>query len=270
MFQLKNSLSPAHLVDCAISFAFSHGYTSIGEALLYHLKGSGSGQLIQWNGPAGLKLWLNPKNYIDRILLRNEKHDPEVIDALIEQARPGDVFWDVGANIGLIGFLMLERLPSLKVYAFEPSPLTFTQLFENNSANNNIQHLLQFALSSKEGLFPLSVKVNRNSSQNTFIPQDQYNYDTYIMALCQTGDSVVDRGIAPAPNILKIDVEGSEYNVFQGMKNALQQASLRAIVFEGPTPEQSQIEELLLKSGFTKPRALTNRGQTNYLTIRSQ
>jgi FkbM family methyltransferase len=268
MLRLTDTFSPARLVDRAISIVFGLGYSSLGEALLYHLKGSGSGQLILWNGPHGLKLWLNPKNYIDRILLRNEQHDPEVIDALSEHARPGDVFWDVGANIGLMGFLILKRLPSLKVCAFEPSPLAFSQLFENNSANSNIQQLMPFALSSKEGLFPLSVKVNRNSSQNTFIPQEQYNYDTCILALCRTGDSVIAHGLAPAPNIMKIDVEGSEYAVLSGMSEALKKSSLRAIVFEGPTPEQSQIEELLRQSGFTKPKALTIRGQTNYLTVR--
>lgn len=167
-----------------------------------------------------------------------------------------------------MGLLLSERVSSLHVVAFEPSPLAFAQMFENNHANSSRMQLLPFALSTTEAMMPLSVKIDRNSLQANFLQQDQYNYDTTIPAFCRTGDSVVERGIAPPPNLLKIDTEGFEYAVLSGMAQTLRSPDLRGIIFEGPTPEQNLIENLTRKSGFTEPQALTNRGQTNYLSIK--
>jgi len=266
---LSEKISPASVLDRTIRLLFRAGQVPLAEACHYHLKGRASGQLIQWARPSGVKLWLNPKNYIDRIVLRGGEHDPEIIDAFTREARPGDVFWDVGANIGLMGLLLSERILDLRVVAFEPSPLAFSQLFENNLANGSRMQLLPFALSDSEKMMPLSVKVNRNSSQSTFLPQDRYNYDTSIPAFCRTGDSIVEQGIVPPPNLLKIDTEGFEYSVLRGMRKTLLRPELRAIIFEGPTPEQEFIVRLLDDSGFLEPKALTDRGQTNFLSLRA-
>ena len=192
MKKLIRCLSPSLLVDRFIRILFRSGLTSAAEAVYYHFKGASTGQLVFFPHASGANLWLNPKNYIDRILLNGLQHDPEVVEAFKKEARSGDVFWDVGANIGLMGLLLSERVSSLHVVAFEPSPLAFAQMFENNHANSSRMQLLPFALSTTEAMMPLSVKINRNSSQATFLPQDQYNYDTTIPAFCRTGDSVVE------------------------------------------------------------------------------
>ncbi len=266
---LKNIFSPARIFDRALSALFKFGFPSIVNALVFHFKGSTTGQLIRWVNADGLILWLNPKNYIDRLLLSGRQHDSEVIKTLRSEIRPNDIFWDVGANIGYICLTLSCEVPELKTFAFEPSPLTFTQLFENNTINGNLVNLMPFALSSKEGVFPLSVKVNRNSGQSTFFPQSQFHYDTCIFAACQTGDSIIENGIAPCPNVIKIDVEGGEYDVLLGLKDALRSPLLRTIIFEGPTSQQDLIVRLLEASGFEQPIALTRESQTNFLARKS-
>jgi len=67
--------------------------------------------------------------------------------------RPGDVFVDVGANIGLFSVTAANRVGDTgKVYAFEPAAKTFHRLSENININNlrNIQPF-QLALSNEPG-----------------------------------------------------------------------------------------------------------------------
>jgi len=76
----------------------------------------------------GLIFELQPHEYIDAIVLREGYYEPEVIDALRPFLRPGAVFWDVGANIGLHTVTAACLAPGSQVVAFEPNPAVFARL----------------------------------------------------------------------------------------------------------------------------------------------
>lgn len=143
--------------------------------------------------------------------------------------RQGDVFVDVGANIGLFS-LIASRIVGEKgkVYAFEPARTTFRRLNENLELNNiSNTKAIRRALSDKKGKQTLRVSLDGYDAWNSFgasLPGTHAVGETVdLVTLDQFCDEhdLVDR-----LNMVKIDVEGWEKYVLQGAEKIL--ASERA------------------------------------------
>lgn len=267
---LRDAFSPAAFVDWLIVWAFRLRQIRLAEGLACWGKGNHKFQLVRCRLRNGPILWLNPSNYIDRVLLTEGEHDRHVIEALGEQLREGDVLWDVGANIGLIGLSLMHLHKKIQVVAFEPSPFTFCHLHLNNELHGYPMQLKALALADVAETRAFSVKINRNTGQNTLLPNPKLaTYDTSIDVCCETGDRLIAHGMVPIPTLIKIDVEGAEAIVLRGLSDTLKLASLRAVVFEGPTADHEAILALLKDSGFSSVKRLTdNETQTNFLAVR--
>ena len=90
----------------------------------------------------GLSFKLVSDNWITKYRVRtfNEK-EPEMLDWLDENIRDEDVFFDVGANVGIYSIYAALRNPKAKIYSFEPEYSNLHQLKQNiiiNGQQNNI------------------------------------------------------------------------------------------------------------------------------------
>lgn len=263
---LKDRLSPARIVDRMLGLSFRLGATKVAEALHYHLKSSATGQLIRAQ-VNGIDLWLNPLNYVDRIFLGGQQHDPEVSECLIEVLRENDVFWDVGANFGYFSFLAARLATGIKVYAFEPSPVTYMQLFANNILHQSSISTLPFGLTEHSGLARMSLKITRNTGQSTFRRNPAFSYDCDVPTYGVSGDDAIRQGLAAFPQVIKIDVEGSEVEVLKGMNDSLADSRLRAMIVEVLDADMESVFSFLKARGFSGYRLLSP-GSCNYLFYR--
>jgi FkbM family methyltransferase len=160
------------------------------------------------------------KLYADSVLCRVIDTKPfeltelRFIEAYLSR---GDIFIDVGANIGLFTLLAAEIVKGAgQVHCFEPSSRTFSRLTENISRNgfNNV-HTNQCALSNEAGELELYVSTDGHDAWNSLAGQLAGNEGrtevvsvTTIDAYCQSRKLT--------PTIMKIDVEGWEKNVILG------------------------------------------------------
>lgn len=253
--------------DRLLAAFYRLGWRGLGDGLICWFRGNHGSQFIKFRTPGGAPIWLNPKNFIDHLLLTQGHHDREVLEALDSQVRSGDVFWDIGANIGLMTMDLMHRHPDLRAVCFEPSPFTFSQLFLNNQLQGSRALLQSVALSDFNGTALFSLKVNRNSGMSTLHPEGRFSYDFSIRVACARADSLVAEGL-PAPNVIKIDIEGAEFSALKGMGELLRREELRAVVFEGPTKDHDAILRLLGEAGFGEIRKLTDESFTNFIAIR--
>ena len=87
------------------------------------------------------------------------------------------------------------------------------------------------------------------------------------------GDEVVDSGQIPAPNVIKIDTEGAEAKVLEGLRKTLAESSVRAIVFEEQRggQEPAPARALLEAAGFTVEAVDAERPEehANCLAVRA-
>jgi FkbM family methyltransferase len=135
--------------------------------------------------------------------------------------RPGDVFIDVGANIGVYTLIACMST-DVRVWAFEPSSETMERLRENVQLNalDNRVILEQKAVGAAVGPGRLTRgldSVNHLMTSGDIGPTEEVEVTTI--------DSVVPRPPSSALTIMKIDVEGAELGVLEGAADLLSDAS---------------------------------------------
>lgn len=138
--------------------------------------------------------------------------------------RKGDVFVDVGANIG--SYSILAASCGADVIAMEPVPQTYEQLLDNVNINrfqNNITPK-NMGVGSHPGVLLFSSAFG--PLNHVLAPGETIADVTTVKV--DTLDSVVRHGAS----MIKIDVEGYETEVIRGAANLLEQKSLQVVLIE--------------------------------------
>ncbi len=139
--------------------------------------------------------------------------------------RPGDIFVDVGANIGLFSLIAAQIVgASGIVHAFEPCETTFRRL-EDNVVMNRHAHIYchRAALSDRAGTMALSVSTDGMDAWNALAEQP-YMGASYCRETVQTltwDEFAQEHNLVGRVSLMKIDVEGWETNVLKGATRTL-------------------------------------------------
>jgi len=174
---------------------------------------------------------------------------------LLAELAPGDCVWDIGANIGYYSKLFSQCVGKEgTVLAFEPSPLNFARLSAACRDLKNVS-LVQLGLGREDAKVSFRQGVDSLGATSRIVDHGPGEFVVDI----RSGASLIDRGAALAPNAIKIDVEGFECEVLEGLGNHIAAASLRTIGVEvhfgllkerGLAEAPREIEALLHRSGF--------------------
>ena len=150
--------------------------------------------------------------------------------ALGRLVRPGMTVLDVGANLGLYTLLLAKLVgPTGRVVAFEPDPDLFALLLRNIALNkcSNIEAHNQ-ALGSREDRLMLR-RLILNSGDNTLGSgggrQFRQNVEVKVVALDEFLPDL-------RPDLVKIDVQGWEFEVLLGMEKMLSANHQTQVSFE--------------------------------------
>jgi FkbM family methyltransferase len=156
--------------------------------------------------------------------------EPGTCEWIKDELKPGEIFYDIGANIGVYTILAAKTAgPDGKVFAFEPHSANFSRLLEN-IAVNNLQDIVlpcNFALDDDSGLHPFNyqtIKVGASDSQLASpqaAPLAKKNTKISELKYSASIDSLITSGKFAAPHHIKIDVDGNELLILRGMKDLL-------------------------------------------------
>ena len=172
-------------------------------------------------------------------------YEPYMASAIKAHLRPRGVFWDIGANIGLLSLFAAKVAGPLgKVISFEPAPDTFAFLQHNVSGISNIK-AIQSGVGCHDGSATFGV---RKSHLEGSFAQNELNLPTEMVTvpIC-TLDQFFEG--AP-PSLIKIDVEGFELEVLKGADRLLSSAHPTLII---------EIHPWLLKCVGTSEEAVLSR-----------
>jgi FkbM family methyltransferase len=164
------------------------------------------------------KIGLTPTLNRVRMLWHQTDYEDKFASAFLKSVRPDDCVWDIGANVGFYTEQLSQR--ARFVVAFEPVSENFQQIKSRNLPNVTCQ---QFALGDTQTDLSIS-----KSAQYSSLVSSPYVANDAIRELVAVvpGDSLAD---LPRPNIVKIDVEGYEPEVIQGMPNVLRSIGLHSL-----------------------------------------
>jgi FkbM family methyltransferase len=161
-------------------------------------------------------------------------NERQMISDLIDELEPSDVLYDVGAHIGFFSCFAANHLRDGTVVSFEPHPPNVTQLRKNLSYNNNeIVTVQPIALSDSEGQTQFT-DVTGLSSTTSFASEGKTHSVKQMRGDSLAGDTI------PNPTVVKIDVEGAEPMVIEGMKETLSNPNCRLIYCEIHLPKKGR------------------------------
>lgn len=148
--------------------------------------------------------------------------EAQVIRDVVSELRQGDVFYDIGANIGLYSCVVSTVLEETDVVAFEPSPPAFSKLDKNARLNRAPFRRYQLAVSDADARTTLAVDTDDTYARmSTLEPQGGTTAHDRTEVTMRRLDSLVGDEQLPEPTVAKIDVEGAEYDVVRGMGDVL-------------------------------------------------
>mgnify|MGYP001350518511 CR=1 FL=1 len=204
--------------------------------------------------------------------------EPETLD-WIDEITENSIVWDIGANIGLYT-IYAAKSKNCKVYAFEPSffnlELLARNIYINNLQNNIIVIPVSVNKKLDENVFQLS-STQWGGALSTFgagIDQDgepintKFEYKTIGLSM----EDMRNKLKIPAPDYVKIDVDGIEHLILSGGIDVLKNVKSILIEINDSFIEQSNVTtEILKKSGFLlfkKCRLQGSKNQFNQWWVR--
>lgn len=203
---------------------------------------------------------------------QNVDEEQEVLKQIIDELREGDVFYDIGANVGMYSCFVASEIPKGRVIAFEPHPVN-AQRLEENARLNGLESAIsirQEALGADAGTAELAVTGSHQAGDGTHVLSHGEDRDTISVDL-RTVDGLVDSESIPKPTIVKIDVEGAELEVLRGFDNLFETDELRVIYCEIHSKRIEQfgdstqeLEQLLIDAGFSLDH-LGDRGNEEFI-----
>lgn len=235
-----------NIADTITAFFFRRhlrGQTRIHQLLL-------QGRRIEVKSKHGVRFQLDPYEYVDGFILHYGFYEEEVLEAALESLLPGDVFWDVGSNLGLHALTARRLRPDVSVWAFEPNPQMAALLVAAARRNAIEVTLLELALDATAGQADFFLHEG-NSGRCGLHNWEADPRLQHIEVVTDTADGVVANHRAPAPNVVKIDVEGNEERVLAGMQGVLKSETLHTVIFEDSPQETSAVKTILREEGFT-------------------
>ena len=185
-----------------------------------------------------------------------ETVESEPYRAFVSALRPGDVVYDVGAHIGTYTLVALDRIgPAGRVIAYEPHALTGRYLLQHvqwNGGSDNVV-IRSVCCGAREGTANFYCLPGRTEGTHGLLPV--HGFDETVVDVT-TLDAEVGR-LGAIPTVIKIDVEGAEWDVLQGAEQTLRryhpQLSLslhpRALASTGTSPES--VLNWLSQLGYT-------------------
>jgi FkbM family methyltransferase len=193
--------------------------------------------------------------------------EPGTIAWLRDTLTPGDVVYDIGANIGCYS-LVAARLvgPTGHVYAFEPHLLNAASLLRNIQANGltDVITVVATPLGERSALLPFHyTSLRPGSSGHQFgraVGETGVAFTPAVSVLAQ-GMRLDELAVRRAPTVAKIDVDGLELQVLHGMLGCFGEL-LRSLQVEIHPADRTPITRYLAARGYhPASRHYTQQGQ---------
>ena len=171
--------------------------------------------------PGNFYMLLNPTEHIQQQLFWYGYYEKELADLIGKMLKPGDVFLDIGANIGYFSLLAASKDPTCKVIAFEPAKDIFGKLKENITINHFKNIItVNTAVGEKSEEKVLFLSRSDNLGMSSFRQPENFSGETEKVKVVSIDDWIKIAGLHKI-DLIKIDVEGSEMTVLKGMMEVL-------------------------------------------------
>jgi FkbM family methyltransferase len=198
-----------------------------------------------------VRMFLDSTMQLNR--LRSCAKEPETVAWIEKYIEPGDVLYDIGANIGAYSLVAHQHCGGrISIQAFEPSFSNYYQLCRNvilNGCQETISpHMIALARESGVSVFNYQ-SVEAGTALHTLGASVDYRGEAFKPIYLQkvlsfSLDDLVFRYDFPVPNHIKLDVDGIELDILHGADKVLNDPRIKSIMVE--TCEQREPAKLFI------------------------
>ena len=194
--------------------------------LLEKAKTNGTKTVVM-NWLRNLRLRIYPGNEVFRSIFVRGIYDPNMVVVLDALLPSKGVLIDIGANMGYCSLLMSRTVgEDGKVFAIEPSERDFLRLVDNVNLNklNNV-NVYRLAISDISGEVEISIASEERSSLNTLGTEFSNRGIEKIRTEkveATTLDRFVEQEEIDKIDVIKMDIEGSEFKALLGAKDSIE------------------------------------------------
>jgi FkbM family methyltransferase len=176
--------------------------------------------------PSGYRIFLSPAENLAYLVGTAEPH---LQKAIKDYVAIGDTVYDIGANIGYVSLALAKRVGLTgSVIAFEPVPRNI-DMFRKSIEVNRLKNicLLDVAASTRSG--EAVIRIAENFATASLVWHRNVRSAQEFVIRTVVVDELVETGKIGKPRFVKIDVEGAEAEVLEGMRRTI--AAARPVLF---------------------------------------
>lgn len=166
-------------------------------------------------------IYLSAGNHLGILKPGDAKFEAYLLGFVDRFIRPGDIVWDVGANMGIFSFPAAHA--GATVVSFEPDPYNQGLLARSAQANPDLDvTIVHAAVSDKTGVAELRIPV-RGRSANSLVGAVGGHDMGGVRELLRVDSVTLDWALEhhPAPTFVKCDAEGAELMILRGAARLL-------------------------------------------------
>jgi FkbM family methyltransferase len=197
-----------------------------------------------WTEKDGFWLWTNIQDFNQREITIGA-FDETVLQTTITSLYEGNVFLDIGANIGYLSLIASRCVGADgRVIAFEPNPFT-VEILRRNVERNGAQNVAiqQIACCDHSGSTEFFTGTGCHSGLASLSSENAGGTNS-VNVKCCTIDEVVAEEQLHNVHLIKTDTEGAELSVILGARKTIRRFRPKVLV---------EIEESRLSAFKTKP-----------------
>jgi FkbM family methyltransferase len=197
----------------------------------------------------GLTATFTVRTFADYRRARHLSNERKQVSFLLSEVRDDDVFWDIGSCVG--SYSCLVGQVASETVAFEPHPGN-AQILEENIQRNGLGDRVtvhEGALGAREETTELFVSPTESGGGHHSLVERGLD-QTIDVRVC-TADSLSE---SPSPDVVKIDVEGSEEDVIAGGKERFTSDCRLVLIEVHAEADDVTLEQQLSDLGFEVER----------------
>lgn len=163
--------------------------------------------------------WLDEAKYLDKCIINTGIFEEKSTEAVKLCVKPGNIVFDIGANIGYYSVLMSKLIePAGKVFCFEPT-MHYRQVLKQNIDANNATNceIIPYGLSETNSSSKISIG---ECSATMHWVEESSPVNTETIRVYKL-DEIIDTLNISQIDFIKMDIDGHEPAFFKGAYKTL-------------------------------------------------
>jgi FkbM family methyltransferase len=214
-------------------------------------------QLLRQRLADGTPVVLDLGDRTQALAYLTRRYSEDLVQRVVDALPPRGVFFDVGANVGLITFQVAHRRPDVKIVAFEANPVAASAWRANRELHPAADAVLvDSAVSDRPG------RVTIDAPSTDLGAGSIRRGSGGVEVAAVTIDGWCEEHEVERIDVMKIDVEGSEPEVLRGAQRLITGGAIRSLLVEvndGYFTEEGRSRQALLD--WLATHGMTLRGR---------